>query len=238
MKSFFIWGLSLFLSFQAQGSVSEESCMTRVRNAVGKVSYHNSNNGKKWHGTAFFANSCIIFTNAHVILPAEKIVEYTSILSEIPQNEVKAVSELNSFLQNKRIALQFNSSTFSAGIVEVLAIDLYGDMSALRVEPCLETQTNILPLFAGNSKPTPGRKIISAGYPSKTPPQAPEVMACEILEMAYISFKHNCNTQPGQSGSPIVLADTCEVVGIHKEGYSTHGKASVLDSLLRKAREH
>ncbi|MDG0817883.1 trypsin-like serine peptidase [Bdellovibrio svalbardensis] len=225
--------LAILLSAQSYASPSI-NCEEKLLRSVGKIYYNKHSTAETWHGTGFFVQSCLIVTNAHVVLGREKMIVYSQVLSRIPEMEMKAVNEVNEEVRTHDLDFQLRTKNFTTSMREVLMINLYDDVAVLKVSPCSEGQTEVLSLYAGSEPPSEGVALLTAGFPSKNLEADPVLRQCSIQQMTASNILHDCDTAPGQSGSPLVLADTCHVVGVHKEGARGLKKAAYVEKLIRR----
>jgi hypothetical protein len=140
-----------------------------------------------------------LITNHHVISP-ETIRLYPNITIEIYDRKT---FDLN--LSSNQINIQF-FSTLDITLIQINNINELCDKVKF-----LEIDLN----YKKGYQVYLNNDIITLGYPlGKTVECCPG----KITQIMDNEFKHNCDTDKGSSGSPIILASNLNVIGIHTGG--------------------
>ena len=177
---------------------------TESSKAVCKIIIDNKN---KVTGTGFFLQDSyknyFLITNYHVI--SKTTVEEKKII-EIEIHDGK-IFELNLQLMKKHI--QFFENPLDITTIQINDFkELYQKVKFLEVDGDYMNHKNKYGVYKNND-------VFALGYPlGKDLVPSPG----KIKKIIGEEFKHNCHTDYGSSGSPIILVSTMNVIGIHKAG--------------------
>ena len=156
----------------------------------------------KGNGTGFFLNSLsqnkYLLTNNHVI-NKDLVTSYSTANIEIYNEEVFEL-DLNSIQQY----IKYYEKPIDITIIKINNLkDICNNIEFLNIENNNKKDFNIY-LY---------ENVFSFGYPfGKDINCAPG----KIVSISDKEFEYNCDTDPGFSGSPIILASNAKVIGIHK----------------------
>ena len=150
-------------------------------------------------------NNAIFFlmTNEHVL--TKELIERNEIITFYYDNGFQfRTIKLD---KNERIIIEFKNISLDITIVQILQKDNINEDYFL------------LPSLKYN-KIKIGDKIYIPQYPNNL-----NVSEGTIIDINFYELSYNASTELGASGSPIILDNTIEVIGIHKEGseYKNYG---------------
>lgn len=171
---------------------------------------------KRTIGTGFVVGPNLLVTNRHVL---DELSSGAYALQK-GQAEVFFKSEWNAIPEEPAVP-----------ITGVVGVSLLADISLLKLEArdFLHARSPLRPSAAPAAA---SQSVTAIGYPSKdirSPMftdaifgrklEVKRVAPGEITRLAPRSIFHDCSTLGGNSGSPILSMESCEVVGVHREGH-------------------
>ena len=184
-----------------------KNILNQMNNCICRI-YNNGN------GTGFFTK--IPFKNK--LLPV--LITNNHIINENDiKNNVTITFDLNNDKKLRTIELNNDRLRYTNEKLDVTIIEIKENKDKLNNE-CLELDDNIIDYFESNQNKNPNylnskysnESIYIINYPKDKDivvsyGKSPELYESEI--------KHYCSTEPGSSGSPILLINNQKLIGIH-----------------------
>ena len=140
-----------------------------------------------------------LMTNEHII--TKDIIKNKEKIKFYYDNESK-IKEIN--LNNERFIKDFTDNELDITVIEILAKDKIDERYFLL--PCIDYMINYERLL--------NKEITVIQYPGGKLRYSNGI----IKEIKKNEITHLASTEPGSSGSPILIKDTIKVIGIHKSG--------------------
>ena len=186
------------------------STMEIVRKSICKIIiYTTENDGIR--GTGFF----ILINNIKYLM-----TNYHNINKNTINNNI--ILEL---YNNKKIKMKYNNRNIKYyEYLDITIIEINELDELNKYIEYLKYDRNYEDGYEQYIKPKPVDLII-AEYPENEVSFAAGRIINIIYDNNYYEFKHNLDTKPGSSGSPIILLNSLKVIGIHKSGDSDKNKS-------------
>ena len=167
-------------------------------------------NTRESMGTGFFLNSLnqnqnkYLLTNNHVI-NRDMLTSYFNVNIEI-YNGMNFVLNLRKIREKNGGDIKFYEKPIDITIVKINDLkEIFNYIEFLDIEHNNKKDYNNYQY----------ENVFTFGYPLG---KDIECSPGKIISISDIEFEHNCDTEQGFSGSPIILASNSKVIGIHKQG--------------------
>ena len=165
-------------------------------------------NTRESMGTGFFLNSLshnkYLLTNTHVI-NRDMLTSYFNVNIEI-YNGMNFVLNLKKIHEKNWEDIKFYEKPIDITIVKINDLkEIFNYIEFLDIEHNNKKDYNNYQY----------ENVFTFGYPLG---KDIECSPGKIISISDIEFEHNCDTEQGFSGSPIILASNSKVIGIHKQG--------------------
>jgi hypothetical protein len=170
----------------------------KLSKSICKITYINNEN-KKVYGTGFF----ILYKSLKCLISVYHIINENIINKSI---EIEIYNNKKFNLELKSRFIKFFKQPKDISIVEIKDSDGIKDVEYLNYD---------LNYKEGGYSRYKGKEVLSLGYPF-----GKELAdgSGEIININGYEFEHNIHTEQGSSGSPIILFNLLNVIGIHKYG--------------------
>jgi endonuclease G len=199
----------------------------RAIDAVGRIEVQG--HPREWIATAFLVGEDVIATNQHVANEFVKRKSDDSLIFKLNRGNVRMKPFID-FLEEEGVegSLEFQ-------IKKPLHVERDGEPDIAFLRVVRTSGSNKLPeplsFFAGTLQPK--AVVATIGYPARDSRvkhaelidrtfgdiyDKKRVAPGQILRVNTKAVVHDCSVLRGNSGSPVILLDTGEVVGVHMEG--------------------